>query len=124
MIRIVIVDDHILIRKGIVNTLSVDPSIQILGEAASGNEAITIINQYKPDIVILDMHLPDMTGLQVALWANENLKDTRIVFHTGSKNIFLIRQMLLPNVYGILTKDNPEQLINAVNHYRLKAVAS
>src|SRR4051812_47323276 len=64
-VRIIIVDDHSIVREGLRLILSTDPNIDVIGQAADGQEALDLIKQLAPDVVLLDVDMPRMTGLEV-----------------------------------------------------------
>src|SRR5215212_6293729 len=61
--RVLVVEDSLTVRQHLVSVLSADPSLQVVGEAATGSEAITLCEQLRPDVVTMDMVLPDVDGL-------------------------------------------------------------
>jgi len=65
MIRIVLADDHPVVRKGIQAILSIEPDIEIIGEAGDGIEALDIVAKLKPDILLLDLSMKGLNGLEV-----------------------------------------------------------
>jgi two-component system response regulator DegU len=85
-IRILICDDHALIRAGLISTLSNQPGIFIVGEAENGTEMITQYEKLKPDLVISDIEMPDMTGIQ----ALKQLKSKHYSFqYMGAMDIYI-----------------------------------
>lgn len=64
MIQVVVVDDHEIVRKGIIAYLQTDESIQVIGEAKSGNESIPLIKKLKPDVVLMDLMMEDGSGIE------------------------------------------------------------
>src|SRR5690606_21625491 len=65
MPSLVIVDDHAAVRAGVAAILTADPDIRILGEAATGHDAIQLIDSLEPDVVVLDLQLPDRDGIDI-----------------------------------------------------------
>lgn len=63
-VRLVVVDDHALFRRGLIGLINDLPGLQVVGEAGNGREAIQVIQQEKPDIVLLDVNMPEMDGIQ------------------------------------------------------------
>lgn len=76
---VVIVDDHGVVRRGICALLSADPEIQVVGEAATGREAVELVEQLCPDVLLLDVTLPDESGLEVARRLRQRAPGTHIV---------------------------------------------
>src|SRR5438105_4792844 len=81
-VRVVIVDDHDLARNGMRQMLSSERRLQIVGEAANGRDAITLCRRLRPDLVLMDVRLPDMDGLMATRTIREALPDTRVVLVT------------------------------------------
>ena len=78
-IRVVIVDDHELVRRGIRDMLRDDPGIEVVGEAGSRAEALGVIEETKPNVAILDMRLPDGTGMDVCRAAKTSAPATKVI---------------------------------------------
>lgn len=64
MVRVVVVDDHEVVRKGIIAYLATDPSIEVVGQASSGNASLPIIEEEKPDVVLMDLMMDDGNGIE------------------------------------------------------------
>jgi two-component system, NarL family, response regulator DegU len=94
-IRIVIADDHPLFRRGLVDTLSESPGIEIVGEASDGERAMALIEEHKPDVAVLDIDMPKASGLEVAKMIGKkklglgiiilSMHDERIIFENALK---------------------------------------
>ena len=65
MIRVIVVDDHPVVRHGLVSMLKYEPDLQVVGEAGNGKQAVAVILDLAPDVVLLDLWLPEMNGIQV-----------------------------------------------------------
>ncbi len=119
-VSVCLVDDQTLVRQGIRSLLELSDDIRIVGEAADGAQALDLIPQTKPDVVLLDMRMPGMSGLDVlnALAARGDVPPTIIL--TTFDDDQLVLAGLKAGARGYLLKDvSLEQLVNAV-----KAVAS
>jgi DNA-binding NarL/FixJ family response regulator len=81
-IKVLIVDDHVLVREGLVNLIDPQPDLQVVGEAGSVAEAITLANSTRPDLILMDFTLPDGTGDTAAREILAALPNTKIVFLT------------------------------------------
>jgi len=84
-IRILVVDDHILVREGLRRALSREKEFSVVGEAASKREALVQIPHHSPDVLVVDLHLPDGNGLEVIPWARALSQQMGIVALTFSK---------------------------------------
>lgn len=85
-IKLIIADDHHIFRKGILSIVSEDDGIEITGEAANGDEALKLIEEKKPDIAILDIDMPGLSGLDVARKVKSEKLQTKIVILTIHKD--------------------------------------
>lgn len=79
LIKIVIADDHQLFRQGIVNLLSNDPEIEVIAEAKNGNEAVDKVKEYKPDIILMDIGMPNLNGIEATKIISANFPETKIL---------------------------------------------
>mgnify|MGYP003347120820 CR=1 FL=1 len=84
-IRVLVIDDHLLIREGLKRALSHHSQISIVGEAASKAEALAQIAHHNPEVIVVDLHLPDGSGLEVIAWARSLSQRIGIVALTASK---------------------------------------
>ncbi|MFQ5433383.1 MAG: response regulator [Anaerolineae bacterium] len=81
-IRLLIVDDHIIMREGLAQTLTYEPDFEVVGQASNGRDGISLVRQLKPDIILLDITMKDMTGLDVAQILQEEAHAAKIIFLT------------------------------------------
>ena len=79
-IKILVVDDHALVRNGIISILIMHPDFEVIGEAENGQEALEKIEKFKPDVVLLDISLPDITGIEVLAKAREKEEAENVKF--------------------------------------------
>jgi len=117
MIRVAIADDQQLIRGGFRSLLEAEPDIEIVGEAGTGAEAVALVTATRPDVVLMDIRMPDGDGL----WATEQivqkpeLKDTHIVIVTTFELDEYVGRAIRAGASGFLVKDTePVELIRAV----------
>lgn len=114
-IRVLIVDDHPITCKGIRDLLEPSVGISVAGEAHSGAEALQMIEAIKPDVVLLDMRLPDMDGVEVIRKAYKGGSSAKILGLSSYNDREFISQLLTYGASGYLLKDEvPEEIINAV----------
>lgn len=117
MIRVVVADDQQLIRAGFRALLDAEPDIQVVGEAATGSEALAIVARERPDVVLMDIRMPDGDGLEATerITADERLVGTRIVIVTTFELDEYVSRALAAGASGFLVKDaEPADLIRAV----------
>ncbi len=118
MIRVAIADDQQLIRAGFRSLLEAEPDIEVVGEAATGTEAVALVKTKMPDVVLMDIRMPDGDGL----WATEQiaadprLANTHIVIVTTFELDEYVGQAIRAGASGFLVKDTePVELIRAVH---------
>src|SRR5262249_44212484 len=85
-IRVVIADDHTLVRSGLRALLERTSDIRVVGEAADGREALSLIVQYRPDVVLMDVTMDGLNGLEATLRAVQDHRATRIIVLSMHKN--------------------------------------
>lgn len=115
MIRVLLVDDQTLVRKGVKSLLALAPSIDVIGEATDGQQAIEFIGEIKPDVVLMDMRMPVKSGLEAIqeLASNGNLPPTIIL--TTFDDDELVLAGIKAGARGYLLKDvSLEQLVEAI----------
>ena len=114
-ISILIVDDHALVRDGIIAMLKNEDDIHIIGEAIDGEEAISKNNALKPDIIIMDIMMPKFNGLEAAKIIKEQHPDSRIIFLSMEVKEDFISEAIKAGASGYIPKDsNKVILINAI----------
>ncbi len=114
-IRVLIADDHPIVCKGIHNLLEPAVGVTVVGEAHSGAEALELIRSLRPDVVLLDVELTDMSGIDVIKQLNDAQISVRILGLSSYDDREFISQLLSLGASGYLLKDEiPEQIIEAV----------
>ncbi|HZD39689.1 MAG TPA: response regulator transcription factor [Terriglobales bacterium] len=110
-IRLLLADDHALFRKGLVSLLERQKEFQVVGEAENGAEAIKKAKQLKPDLVLMDIHMPETDGIEATRRIRESLPDTRVVILTVSENDRDLFEGIKCGAHGYLLKKlEPEEL--------------
>ena len=104
-INIVLADDHVLVRKGIKAMLEADTNIHVVGEASNGLEALEVAKVFKPDILVLDVRMPSMTGLEAAARLHQYAPETKAVILSMHDSEEYVLQALDSGAYGYLLKD-------------------
>jgi DNA-binding NarL/FixJ family response regulator len=113
--RVLLADDHPRVRKGMRNLLQRIPDIEIVGEASNGLQAVEMVNQLSPDILLLDMEMPVMDGTEVASRLREMDSPVHILVLSAHDDQQYIKCMLDAGASGYLIKEEvPEKLIDAV----------
>lgn len=103
--RVVLVDDHWIVRQGIRSILDPDPSFVVVGEADSGPQALDIVRDQRPDIVLLDLKLPGLSGLEVCHRIVEEQLGTTVLILTAFVEPDLVNACLHAGAKGYLLKD-------------------
>ncbi len=117
MIRVVIADDQQLIRAGFRSLLEAEPDIEIVGEAGTGAEAVSVVTRTRPDVVLMDIRMPDGDGLWATeqLVAKKELAETHIVIVTTFELDEYVGRAIRAGASGFLVKDTePAEFIRAV----------
>lgn len=104
-INIVLADDHVLVRNGMKAMLESEPDIQVVGEASDGYEALESAKNLKPDIIVLDIRMPNMTGLEAAAKMKSQSPATKSVILSMHDSEEYVLQALDAGAYGYLLKD-------------------
>jgi DNA-binding NarL/FixJ family response regulator len=105
-IRIVLVDDHEVARRALRSVLSSNPNLEVVGEAVEGREAIRKVGELRPDIVLLDISLPDISGIEAAPSIREVSPESRIIFVSQHISIPLAKDALQGGAYGYVVKSD------------------
>jgi DNA-binding NarL/FixJ family response regulator len=103
--RVLIVDDHTLLRAGLRALLAQDPSIEIVGEAADGRDAVRAVGQLAPHLVLMDLTMPGMNGIEAVTEIKRRYPDVRILVMTLHKTEDFIHASLKAGADGYILKD-------------------
>lgn len=115
MIRVLIADDHTLVRQGIRALLERADDLQVVGEAADGFEALALVQSLRPDVLVLDVGMPRLSGSQTLERMSQSSPATRVVMLSMYSDEALVRQALRSGARGYLLKNSiKEELILAV----------
>jgi two-component system response regulator DevR len=104
-IRVLIVDDHELVRAGLRTLLRIDPEIELVAEATRGAQAVDVARERRPDVVLLDAHLPDLSGPEVCRRLRAEVPDAAIAMLTTFSDHELVRDCVRAGAQGYLLKD-------------------
>ena len=114
-INIVLADDHVLVRKGIKAMLESEADITVVGEAGNGSDALNSAKALKPDILLLDIRMPGMSGLDAAAQLRDYAPDTKAVILSMHDSEEYVLQALTAGAYGYLLKDtDKDEFIKAL----------
>src|SRR5215469_14334585 len=114
-IRILLVDDHAVVRQGFKMILAEQPDMEIIGEAGNGREALALAESLKPDIVVMDVAMPELNGIEATRRMGEAAPHARVVALSMHKDSVYVREILRAGARGYLLKDSIDtDLISAV----------
>jgi two-component system response regulator NreC len=115
VIRIMVADDHVLVRQGFKMILAAQPDMQIVGEAANGREAVEQAEKLQPDVVLMDVTMPELNGIEATRRLATASPRTRVLALSMHKDAVYVREILRAGARGYLLKDSAEaDLIAAV----------
>ena len=103
-IRILLVDDHGILRAGLRNLLNGDPELLVVGEAADGGEALQAAEQLHPDLVIMDISMPGTGGIEALQYLTERVPDTKVLMLTVHEDEGLLKMAIRAGASGYVIK--------------------
>ncbi|MDP2966554.1 MAG: response regulator transcription factor [Pelolinea sp.] len=114
-IKVVIADDHAVVRAGLRTLLKSEPGFELLGEAASGFEVIELVKNTSPDVLVLDISMPDLDGIAVTKIIKSTTSKTKILILTVHEDDAMAREAIESGASGYILKHAAEsELINAI----------
>lgn len=120
MIRVIVADDHLIFRQGLLRLLQSSNVITVVGEAGDGKEALNLIKTEAPEIAILDISMPGLSGFEVIRELEQQENNTKIIYLTMHDDLFTAKKVITSKAKGFVSKDDAyEDLI-----YAIEAVSS
>jgi DNA-binding NarL/FixJ family response regulator len=114
-IRVLLADDHHIVREGIRRLLESAPELEVVAEAGDGEEAQTLIQQYLPDVAVLDIQMPKASGIEVTRWLRKHMPQVGILILTAYNDDPYVMAVLQAGANGYVLKTaNTDDLIQAV----------
>ena len=114
-IKVLVVDDHAVVREGVKMVLETDPELRVVGEAASGEEAIDLVRQLEPDVVVMDIGMPGLSGFEATRRIRESRPDVNVLALTVHDSEAYVFQMLQAGAVGyVLKRSEAPEVIRAV----------
>lgn len=114
-VNVLIVDDHPLLRQGLSRLLELEGGINVVGQASNGIEALHLMDQLEPDVLLLDINMPGMNGIEVAKAVREKHPNTEVLVLTIHDNESYVNEMIRVGAKGYLLKDaEPREVVLAI----------
>lgn len=120
LIRIIVADDHTIVRQGLVRLLEDQPDLKVVGEAINGRVAVEKAMALQPDIVIMDIAMPLMNGIEAAKRIRKHLPNTKILILSMYSHEYYIHELLETGISGYLLKDSSGRDILKAIHAAMK----
>ena len=105
MIRLLIIDDHEMVREGLKAILTTEPDFEIVGDAANAEQAYELIERLSPDVILLDIRLPDISGIEVCRKVTERYPASAVIILTTFTDESLVAQCIQAGARGFIVKD-------------------
>lgn len=114
-IKVLITDDHPVVRKGLSALLAAKTGIEVVGEAVNGREAVEMVQELKPDVILMDLLMPEMDGIVATKQIKEIIPDSKILVMTSFATDEMVFPAIKSGALGYLLKDStPDELIGAI----------
>jgi DNA-binding NarL/FixJ family response regulator len=114
-IRILLIDDHAMLRQGLRLALNLQPDMHVVGEAGSGREGVAMVQSLQPDIVLLDLNMPDMDGIEVYEHIRRQAPETKVLVLSGIHADARVYATVEAGVDGYIVKDaSTAELVEAI----------
>src|SRR5688572_19688768 len=114
-IRVLLADDHAILRKGVGMLIDSQSDLQVVGEARTGREAISETFRLKPDVVVMDISMPELNGIEGTRQICDELPETKVIGLSMHKDSVYVREILRAGARGYLLKDSDdEDLLRAI----------
>jgi two-component system, NarL family, response regulator NreC len=114
--KVLLVEDHKIVREGFRSLLEMQPYFQVVGEAENGSQAVALAKTLLPHVIIMDVTLPDMNGIEATRHILADLPDIKVIALSIHSDTKFVTEMLLAGARGYLVKDCAfEELVHAIN---------
>jgi NarL family two-component system response regulator LiaR len=114
-IRVMIVDDHAMVRRGLAAFLKAEADLLLVGEAATGQEALALCSAASPQVILMDLHMPEMDGVEATRLVRQRWPDVQVIALTSFGDSELVRKAMQAGAIGYLLKNvSVDELANAI----------
>jgi two-component system response regulator NreC len=114
-IRLLLADDHVVVRSGLRMLLEAQPDFEIVGEAETGAEAVAMVNELRPDAVLMDIQMPDLNGIEATKIIKETSPETAVLALTMHEDDHYFFEMLRAGASGyVLKRAAPDEVVQAI----------
>jgi len=114
-LRIVIADDHQMFRQGLTTLINSEPDMEVIGEAGTGRTAVRLAQELKPDVVVMDISMPELNGLEATAHLKQSLPEVKILVLTRHTDDSYLKQSLQAGINGYILKNSAaSELIRAI----------
>src|SRR5687768_3062535 len=115
VLRIVLADDHIVMREGLRSLINAQPDMEVVGEASDGRVALVKAREFRPDVVVMDVSMPELNGIQATEQLKRERPEVKVLALTAYDDSGYLRQLLEAGASGyVLKKVAAEELIKAI----------
>ncbi|MEJ5186460.1 MAG: response regulator transcription factor, partial [Candidatus Geothermincolales bacterium] len=114
-IKVMVVDDHRLVREGLANLLRLQPEIEVCGEASDGDEAVSKARALKPDVILMDISMPGMSGIAATRLIKKDLPEAKVIMLTMMDQEGYVYESVKAGATGYLLKNvSLEELVDSI----------
>ncbi|EKO3384534.1 response regulator transcription factor [Vibrio fluvialis] len=119
-IRVVIVDDHRVVLEGFMARLEMEPEIEVIATASNGLEALDVVKQHRPDVILMDVSMPIMNGIDATRLIKEEVPDAKVLMLTMHDNREYIMKVMQAGAVGYMLKEiSAEKMVQAIKTVNL-----
>ena len=116
-LRILLADDHALMREGLRMIVNAQANMEVIGEADNGAEAVTLAQELGPDVVVMDLSMPELTGLQAMERLRQSKPNAKVLVLTRHADRAFVQRLLQSGANGyVLKRSASEELVRAIQH--------
>lgn len=118
-IRVLVVEDHELVRQSVCKFLSTDPTLDVICQTANGEDAVTKAHELKPDLILLDITLPGISGIEAARRIRKLSPESQIIFLSQHESLHMVKEAFRTGGHGYVAKgDAGSELLEAIRAVR------